>query len=1166
MPSVSVLPASPSGFGPSFSTVQNGSTRSFDDMSVAEIKEKAIANTQRLSKGVSAVSLIRSAKGQITLAHSCESAGDLKGALSAFTRAASLTQIFMDSAEFKAESSPGKKGILWREFTEFQQNEGSDMTKKAHALEDRLLQFEKTAAQLNGNGKEASSDGLVQKSGGSIADRMRSLQDAGMSVSTTKRISREIPIVPSQSIPIHPSSHPTEPPSRPHRNSVHGLGLSVPPMSPSVSASSMSPVPPPSAPATVHTFVSPSTLSPPSPSSSTSSSPRASYFNLSEFAQAFPSIDELEESDVKQVSAASTGMSGPGRPPVHDTTGERSPALAGKAFPVLPVDPGPRPSSTPITPVVDHFASRPASPSPRSPTIPTKLFGLAHKPSRSPLIPTAAIPEKAPLELPSKGSLDPRQLSDLLMSEYKVLLLDVRIREAYDREHIKADAVVCIEPSVLLRADVTGSSIEDSLIVAPRHEWVLFCNRDKFDVIVVYDDTSETIGHLDSPLTALVRAIYETAFRKVLKNCPVLLVGGIYAWKREYGDSRIGHTEPSPSPRLPLPSVPAEQPSPPASASTANGHYRPPPPVGSRSPMVGRTRSGTDGYATSPPVPEDRIRHSLDQGVPSSSRSPLETNGFTSPTSEQRRLARKPAISRPPSTSSIPPYSRTLSENISSPTIPQSMTNGSSIQYPQFARTMSPTVSGSSFNSSAGSYGIASPPQASINPSTLSRRRSTFVDQSQEALSGLAARPAIDYPELSSQHILRPPPVAASSGPERKDSRPRLGHGHSFSVPQAGPAPPTIPSDYPVTYWSDVQIGTSGLKNLGNTCYMNSTIQCLSATVPFARFFTDGRWKSAVNMVNPLGTKGNLAHAFASILHEMWHGEMPYISPYPFRRSLCIYAAQFSGSEQHDSQEFLSFLLDGLHEDLNRVLNKPNYEVTPEREAELEKLPQQIASEQEWKIYRMRNDSLVVDFFQGQFRNRMECMVCHNTSTTYNTFMYLSLPIPSNRHSRITIEHCLDAFVKEEVMEKSDAWNCPRCKTLRRATKQLSLSRLPPVLLIHLKRFSFKGPFTDKIEKLVEFPLKGLDLTNYMPPPLPPGVDRGQHLAADDPRLQMPPYRYDLYGVTNHFGSLSSGHYTAFIASRGGWMYCDDSRVTPSEAKEVVGRPAYVLYYKRVKP
>lgn len=316
-------------------------------------------------------------------------------------------------------------------------------------------------------------------------------------------------------------------------------------------------------------------------------------------------------------------------------------------------------------------------------------------------------------------------------------------------------------------------------------------------------------------------------------------------------------------------------------------------------------------------------------------------------------------------------------------------------------------------------------------------------------------------------------------------------------------------------------------------------------------------------MVNPLGTKGNLAQAFASILHEMWQAEMPYLTPVNFRRSICAHASQFSGSDQHDSQEFLSFLLDGLHEDLNRILKKPSAETTPEREAELERLPPQIASDQEWEQYRTRNDSLIVDFFQGQFRNRLECLTCHKTSTTYNAFMYLSLPIPSfARASKIPLQACLNALVNQEVMEKSDAWNCPNCKGLRKATKQLSLSRLPPILLINLKRFSFKGPFTDKIESFVDFPMKGLDLTSYMP-----HMDSkfGGPMPADDPRAQVPPFKYDLYAVTNHFGSLSSGHYTAFVASRGGWVYCDDSRVTPVDAKEVVGKPAYVLYYKRTR-
>jgi hypothetical protein len=111
------------------------------------------------------------------------------------------------------------------------------------------------------------------------------------------------------------------------------------------------------------------------------------------------------------------------------------------------------------------------------------------------------------------------------------------------------------------------------------------------------------------------------------------------------------------------------------------------------------------------------------------------------------------------------------------------------------------------------------------------------MDGSQSPAAVYAHRPNINYPDL------RPPPPAASPASERQDSRPRLLHSSSYSVsaPQnikASPKPPTIQSDYPVIYWSDMHINTAGLKNLGNTCYMNATIQCLSATVPFSRFFT----------------------------------------------------------------------------------------------------------------------------------------------------------------------------------------------------------------------------------------------------------------------------------------------------------------------------------------
>lgn len=103
--------------------------------------------------------------------------------------------------------------------------------------------------------------------------------------------------------------------------------------------------------------------------------------------------------------------------------------------------------------------------------------------------------------------------------------------------------------------------------------------------------------------------------------------------------------------------------------------------------------------------------------------------------------------------------------------------------------------------------------------------------------------------------------------------------------------------------------------------------------------------------------------------------------------------------------------------------------------------------------------------------------------------------------------------------------NCPQCKAPRRATKQLTIARLPPILLIHLKRFSFKGPFSDKIDTPVQFPIYGLDLTPFVPAPT---KSQAANLYNSNDLKAAPPIPatslYDLYAVSQHFGTLSSGH------------------------------------------
>lgn len=120
---------------------------------MAEIKDTAKEQVLKV-RGASAISLLKSARAQCRIAEECELEGNTKGALSALTKAASLVQMFMDSAEFKQETQPGRRGVLMKDFFDFQQvcytmpsyaafaehtqHEGRDLMGKTQRAEERL--------------------------------------------------------------------------------------------------------------------------------------------------------------------------------------------------------------------------------------------------------------------------------------------------------------------------------------------------------------------------------------------------------------------------------------------------------------------------------------------------------------------------------------------------------------------------------------------------------------------------------------------------------------------------------------------------------------------------------------------------------------------------------------------------------------------------------------------------------------------------------------------------------------------------------------------------------------------------------------------------------------------------------------------------------------------
>ncbi|CUA74745.1 ubiquitin carboxyl-terminal hydrolase 4/11/15 [Rhizoctonia solani] len=122
-----------------------------------------------------------------------------------------------------------------------------------------------------------------------------------------------------------------------------------------------------------------------------------------------------------------------------------------------------------------------------------------------------------------------------------------------------------------------------------------------------------------------------------------------------------------------------------------------------------------------------------------------------------------------------------------------------------------------------------------------------------------------------------------------------------------------------------------------------------------------------------------------------WGNSANSYVPKEFKRTLGKFAPAFSGYQQHDTQEFLAFLLDGLHEDLNRALKKP-YAEKPEWPEEGG--DERAVAKETWEGYKKRNDSIIVDLFQGMYKSTLVCPECQNISITFDPFMYLTLPLP----------------------------------------------------------------------------------------------------------------------------------------------------------------------------
>jgi ubiquitin C-terminal hydrolase len=341
---------------------------------------------------------------------------------------------------------------------------------------------------------------------------------------------------------------------------------------------------------------------------------------------------------------------------------------------------------------------------------------------------------------------------------------------------------------------------------------------------------------------------------------------------------------------------------------------------------------------------------------------------------------------------------------------------------------------------------------------------------------------------------------------------------------------------------TEIDRGKTGLQNLGNTCFMNSTLQCLSHTYELNKFLISGKYKKNLNK-----KPESLILMEWDKLREMMWSENCIISPGGFLGTVQKVAKiknreLFTGFAQNDLPEFLLFLLESFHTSIQREVNM---EISGNVVNNTDKLASTCFTMM--KTMYKKEYSEFLNMFYGIHVSKVVSVESEYSSMTPEPFLSLDLGLPENSQNidvSVNLYDCFDLYTKVEPLECKIEVD-EETKKREKAARQIVFWSLPDILIITLKRFT---DHKKKNQCLVDFPLENLDLTKYIV-----GYNKDS-------------YKYDLYGICDHSGGTMGGHYTSSVKNQSGnWYKFNDASVTPIEISKLKSPKAYCFFYRKQK-